>query len=118
MKKKYLNFIDDNSNATTAPVDAPVDTSATTNYSQAAPQNLTTAPPTAPAPDLWSKIGSLIGGILGTNKAAATPTYRPVVTTPVNKPSTASSTSWVMPVVVIGVIAVGGFMVYKKYAKK
>lgn len=115
MKKKYLNFVDDISN--TPPADAPVDASATSNSSQATPQNLTTVMPPQ-QPDIWSKIGSLIGGILGTNKSSVTPINRPIVTTPVNKPSTASSTSWVMPVVVIGAIAVGGFMVYKKYGKK
>lgn len=112
MKKKYLNFVDDASNIPTQ--DAPIDNSAAVN-SQAIPQNLTTA--ATAQPDIWSKLGSLIGGILGTNKqASAMPVYRPVVTAPVNKPATSSSI--LIPIVVIGALAIGGYMVYKKYEKK
>ena len=114
MEKKYLNFVDDTLYA--PPVDAPLYNASSTSYSQSTPQNLTTAPPQTQG-DVWSKLGSFVGGLLGTNKVAATPTYRPVVTTPVYKPPT-SSTSWVMPVVLVGVLAVGGYMVYKKYGKK
>jgi hypothetical protein len=102
-KKVYKNFVED------APVVEPL-----TANGRLVQQTLTTPQPVI----AWQKAGEFLGGLLGTNKANASSVYRPNVTNPNYVAPVQKQSSMLVPIVVIAVVAVGGFFAYKHFSKK